>query len=108
MSSGLDMKRVKGNIIIASGWSEKDHPFCNYFSPFPFTSSHTASVSSDLWTAPEHLRHADVSQKGDVYGYGIIAQEIILRRETFYTKHCWDNRGNSADFSSISSLLGWL
>uniref|UniRef100_A0A8C9MT75 Guanylate cyclase n=1 Tax=Serinus canaria TaxID=9135 RepID=A0A8C9MT75_SERCA len=46
----------------------------------------------DLWTAPEHLRHADVSQKGDVYSYGIIAQEIILRRETFYTEHCWDNR----------------
>uniref|UniRef100_A0A8D2MIM4 Guanylate cyclase n=1 Tax=Zonotrichia albicollis TaxID=44394 RepID=A0A8D2MIM4_ZONAL len=46
----------------------------------------------DLWTAPEHLRHADASQKGDVYSYGIIAQEIILRRETFYTKHWWDNR----------------
>ncbi|XP_017683056.1 PREDICTED: heat-stable enterotoxin receptor [Lepidothrix coronata] len=46
----------------------------------------------DLWTAPEHLRHADVSQKGDVYSYGIIAQEIILRRETFYTGHCRDNR----------------
>ncbi|NXR36897.1 GUC2C protein, partial [Zosterops hypoxanthus] len=46
----------------------------------------------DLWTAPEHLRHADVSQKGDVYSYGIIAQEIILRRETFYTGHPWDNR----------------
>ncbi|NWS99624.1 GUC2C protein, partial [Mionectes macconnelli] len=46
----------------------------------------------DLWTAPEHLRHADVSQKGDVYSYGIIAQEIILRRETFYTGQCWDNR----------------
>ncbi|NXU59538.1 GUC2C protein, partial [Turnix velox] len=46
----------------------------------------------DLWTAPEHLRHADVSQKGDVYSYGIIAQEIILRKETFYTGHCWDNR----------------
>nr|XP_009487818.1 PREDICTED: heat-stable enterotoxin receptor [Pelecanus crispus] len=46
----------------------------------------------DLWTAPEHLRHADVSQKGDVYSYGIIAQEIILRRETFYTGHCWDNK----------------
>ncbi|KAL9854745.1 LOW QUALITY PROTEIN: guanylyl cyclase C [Geothlypis trichas] len=45
----------------------------------------------DLWTAPEHLRHADVSQKGDVYSYGIIAQ-VILRRETFYTKHCWGNR----------------
>ncbi|NXF85028.1 GUC2C protein, partial [Eubucco bourcierii] len=46
----------------------------------------------DLWTAPEHLRHADVSQKGDVYSYGIIAQEIILRKETFYTGHCWDNK----------------
>uniref|UniRef100_A0A8C3DX43 Guanylate cyclase n=1 Tax=Corvus moneduloides TaxID=1196302 RepID=A0A8C3DX43_CORMO len=46
----------------------------------------------DLWTAPEHLRHADVSQKGDVYSYGIIAQEIILRKETFYTTHCQDNR----------------
>ncbi|KAM6425553.1 guanylyl cyclase C [Rhynochetos jubatus] len=46
----------------------------------------------DLWTAPEHLRHADVSQKGDVYSYGIIAQEIILRKETFYTTHCWDNK----------------
>uniref|UniRef100_A0A669PWR1 Guanylate cyclase n=1 Tax=Phasianus colchicus TaxID=9054 RepID=A0A669PWR1_PHACC len=44
----------------------------------------------DLWTAPEHLRHADVSQKGDVYSYGIIAQEIILRKETFYTRHCQD------------------
>ncbi|XP_009646087.1 heat-stable enterotoxin receptor [Egretta garzetta] len=46
----------------------------------------------DLWTAPEHLRHADVSQKGDVYSYGIIAQEIILRRETFYTRHCRDKK----------------
>uniref|UniRef100_A0A8B9ITW5 Guanylate cyclase n=1 Tax=Amazona collaria TaxID=241587 RepID=A0A8B9ITW5_9PSIT len=46
----------------------------------------------DLWTAPEHLRHADVSQKGDVYSYGIIAQEIILRRETFYTRHCRDSK----------------
>ncbi|XP_019336511.1 guanylyl cyclase C isoform X1 [Alligator mississippiensis] len=44
----------------------------------------------DLWTAPEHLRKADVSQKGDVYSYGIIAQEIILRRETFYTGYCQD------------------
>ncbi|NXL95367.1 GUC2C protein, partial [Alectura lathami] len=47
----------------------------------------------DLWTAPEHLRHADVSQKGDVYSYGIIAQEIILRRETFYTSQCQNTKG---------------
>ncbi|XP_004693313.1 PREDICTED: heat-stable enterotoxin receptor [Condylura cristata] len=46
----------------------------------------------DLWMAPEHLRHASVSQKGDVYSYGIIAQEIILRRETFYTRCCRDQK----------------
>ncbi|XP_075409201.1 guanylyl cyclase C [Tenrec ecaudatus] len=46
--------------------------------------------TKDLWTAPEHLRQANVSQKGDVYSYGIIAQEIILRRETFYTLSCRD------------------
>ncbi|KAM5263777.1 guanylyl cyclase C isoform 2-T2 [Ctenodactylus gundi] len=46
----------------------------------------------DLWTAPEHLRHASTSQKGDVYSFGIIAQEIILRRETFYTLSCRDQK----------------
>ncbi|XP_042324505.1 heat-stable enterotoxin receptor isoform X1 [Sceloporus undulatus] len=46
----------------------------------------------DLWTAPEHLRYGGVSQKGDVYSYGIIAQEIILRRETFYTNNCRDHK----------------
>ncbi|EQB78962.1 heat-stable enterotoxin receptor precursor [Camelus ferus] len=46
----------------------------------------------DLWTAPEHLRQASVSQKGDVYSYGVIAQEIILRRETFYTLSCRDQK----------------
>nr|XP_004611426.1 unnamed protein product [Sorex araneus] len=44
----------------------------------------------DLWTAPEHLRQAGTSQKGDVYSYGVIAQEIILRNETFYTVSCRD------------------
>ncbi|XP_051856797.1 guanylyl cyclase C [Antechinus flavipes] len=46
----------------------------------------------DLWMAPEHLRAANVSQKGDVYSYGIITQEIILRRETFYTLRCRDQK----------------
>ncbi|XP_066490574.1 guanylyl cyclase C [Tiliqua scincoides] len=46
----------------------------------------------DLWTAPEHLRNGEVSQKGDVYSYGIIAQEIMLRRETFYTNYCKDHK----------------
>ncbi|MBN3293117.1 GUC2C protein, partial [Polypterus senegalus] len=42
----------------------------------------------NLWLAPEHLRQVGISQKGDVYSFGIIAQEIIQRRETFYTEAC--------------------
>nr|XP_033788716.1 heat-stable enterotoxin receptor [Geotrypetes seraphini] len=41
----------------------------------------------DLWMSPEHLREYGLSQKGDVYSFGIIAQEIILRKETFYKEH---------------------
>ncbi|XP_076028070.1 guanylyl cyclase C-like [Genypterus blacodes] len=44
----------------------------------------------DLWTAPEHLRKQGNSQKGDVYSFAIIAQEIVLRKCTFYTKCCSD------------------
>uniref|UniRef100_A0A674CEW8 Guanylate cyclase n=1 Tax=Salmo trutta TaxID=8032 RepID=A0A674CEW8_SALTR len=44
----------------------------------------------DLWTAPEHLRRQGISQKGDVYSFAIIAQEIVLRRSTFYTQACSD------------------
>uniref|UniRef100_A0A3B5RBD2 Guanylate cyclase n=1 Tax=Xiphophorus maculatus TaxID=8083 RepID=A0A3B5RBD2_XIPMA len=44
----------------------------------------------DLWTAPEHLRKVDVSQKGDVYSYGIIAHEIVLRQTPFYTRSCFN------------------
>ncbi|XP_017271966.1 heat-stable enterotoxin receptor isoform X1 [Kryptolebias marmoratus] len=42
----------------------------------------------DVWTAPEHLRKEGVSQKGDVYSYGIIAHEIVLRQTPFYTQYC--------------------
>uniref|UniRef100_A0A3B3VU01 Guanylate cyclase n=1 Tax=Poecilia latipinna TaxID=48699 RepID=A0A3B3VU01_9TELE len=44
----------------------------------------------DLWTAPEHLRKDGVSQKGDVYSYGIIAHEIVLRQMPFYTRSCFN------------------
>ncbi|XP_051273224.1 guanylyl cyclase C [Dicentrarchus labrax] len=46
------------------------------------------SPGRDLWTAPEHLRKQGTSQKGDVYSFAIIAQEIVLRKNTFYTKCC--------------------
>ncbi|XP_074519446.1 guanylyl cyclase C [Halichoeres trimaculatus] len=48
------------------------------------------SPGKDLWTAPEHLRNEGTSQKGDVYSFAIICQEIILRKSTFYTECCSD------------------
>ncbi|KAM9837381.1 guanylyl cyclase C [Aulostomus maculatus] len=46
------------------------------------------SPGRDLWTAPEHLRKQGTSQKGDIYSFAIIGQEIVLRRCTFYTECC--------------------
>ncbi|XP_056325505.1 guanylyl cyclase C [Danio aesculapii] len=48
------------------------------------------SPSEDLWTAPEHLRKPGISQKGDVYSFAIISQEIMMRKCTFYTNTCSD------------------
>ncbi|KAI4889235.1 hypothetical protein NFI96_019827 [Prochilodus magdalenae] len=48
------------------------------------------SPGKDLWTAPEHLRVQGFSQKGDVYSFAIIAQEIVLRQCPFYTESCSD------------------
>ncbi|XP_070535597.1 atrial natriuretic peptide receptor 1-like isoform X2 [Ptychodera flava] len=44
-----------------------------------------------LWTAPEILRQVGCrkgSQKGDLYSYGVILQEIILRTEPFEDINC--------------------
>lgn len=46
------------------------------------------SCSVDLlWTAPELLRHSSLrkkgSQPGDVYSFGIICQEVVVRGEPF-------------------------
>uniref|UniRef100_A0A3Q3E569 Guanylate cyclase n=1 Tax=Labrus bergylta TaxID=56723 RepID=A0A3Q3E569_9LABR len=48
------------------------------------------SPGKDLWTAPEHLRKHGTSQKGDVYSFSIISQEIVLRKSTFYSECCSD------------------
>ncbi|GLD57656.1 heat-stable enterotoxin receptor-like protein [Lates japonicus] len=51
------------------------------------------SPDTDLWTAPEHLRKHGTSQKGDVYSFAIISQEIVLRKCTFYTECCSNRAG---------------
>ena len=46
------------------------------------------SVSAKLWTAPELLRMPspppEGTQKGDVYSFAIICQEVIYRKGTFW------------------------
>lgn len=60
---------------------------------------------TDLWTAPEHLRKEGISQKGDVYSFAIIAQEIMLRKCTFYTKTCSDKAGETRSYTSVIHIL---
>jgi guanylate cyclase 2F len=51
-----------------------------------------SSYSDLLWTAPEHLRQTTIrdqvvmsigSQAGDIYSFGIIMQEVIVRGTPF-------------------------
>ncbi|XP_069593169.1 guanylyl cyclase C isoform X1 [Ranitomeya imitator] len=66
-----------------------------------FICSSILNPKKDLWMAPEHIRQNGVSQKGDVYSYGIIAQEIILRKETFYTEQCHEHKEKIAKVKNI-------
>uniref|UniRef100_A0A673JCW5 Guanylate cyclase n=1 Tax=Sinocyclocheilus rhinocerous TaxID=307959 RepID=A0A673JCW5_9TELE len=61
--------------------------------------------SKDLWTAPEHSRKQGISQKGDVYSFAIISQEIMMRKCTFYTSACSDRTEKLArvQFPSMTS-----
>lgn len=68
---------------------------------FPLHPSPPFSPPSDLWTAPEHLRRQGISQKGDVYSFAIIAQEIVLRRSTFYTQDCSDRAGKTHSYITL-------
>ncbi|XP_073683864.1 guanylyl cyclase C [Garra rufa] len=63
--------------------------------------------SKDLWTAPEHLRKQGISQKGDVYSFAIISQEIMMRKCTFYTSACSDRTEKLArvQFPSMTSFF---
>lgn len=68
---------------------------------------------SDLWTAPEHLRKQGISQKGDVYSFAIISQEIMMRKCTFYSRSCSNRAGESyrqlhKKYTIISDTYWWF
>ena len=62
-----------------------------------------------LWCAPEHIIDGEMdnrgSQKGDVYSYGIILQEIANRKPP-HSMYPFKPQGNYAHNRSV--LLGWV
>ncbi|KAM4663333.1 atrial natriuretic peptide receptor 1 [Discoglossus pictus] len=65
-----------------------DYGLASFRCPLDSEDSH-AYFAKKLWTAPELLRMEDPppqgTQKGDVYSFGVILQEIALRNGVFYT-----------------------
>ncbi|VDK49814.1 unnamed protein product [Taenia asiatica] len=62
-------------------------------------------IPHQLWTAPELLReypnHGDLrgTQKGDIYSFAIVSQEIIYRKGAFYRPDISDPKVVSYLFS---------
>ncbi|RNA44483.1 retinal guanylyl cyclase 2 [Brachionus plicatilis] len=80
------------NCVVDSRWVLKltDFGLPNVYSNQNF--SRTLNLSDLLWTAPEHLRQTTIrdqviisigSQTGDIYSFGIIMQEVIVRGTPF-------------------------
>lgn len=63
-----------------------------------------------LWTAPELLRMPDKpsygTQKGDVYSFAIILQEVVYRDLPFFITSTSESKGvyNSAIFSNYTTF----
>lgn len=82
------------NCLVDSRWTVKISGYGLYaFHSDPDDQqSHYATYLNQLWTAPELLRMPTNTlpvygtQKGDVYSYGIILQEIVYRAPPFFGK----------------------
>lgn len=66
-------------------------PLKNWLQIFEFVDTindnYSLVISELLWTAPELLRQSGLrkrgTQPGDVYSFGIIMQEVVVRGEPF-------------------------
>ena len=71
------------------------------------------STTGKLWTAPELLRSTSTPtiesiQKGDVYSFAIICQEIIYRRGVFWIENKKFNPFGTIICISVSSILTFI
>ena len=89
-------------LSVAEAWATKRS--VNYF-------------SNMLWSAPEHIRLnlaygsepvKPPSKPGDIYSFGIIIQEVILRIPPFGMYGAMNHEGTSSDFSSYSVQYTFL
>ena len=97
----LSTQLIKSNYLAILSPTQH-HSFLRYLpTSFVYYRSHSRFIlfSDMLWCAPEHIIDGDMdnrgSQKGDVYSYGIILQEIANRKPP-YSMYPFEPQGNES------------
>ena len=64
-----------------------------------------ADTEYKLWMAPEVLRYGHMSPKADVYSFGVITQEVLLRNKPYYAN---EPPLNVSEIVKLVSTIGSL